>query len=140
MTPRIITLTTDFGLRDHFVGVMKGVILGIHTEARIVDITHELPPQDLMAGAFVIHAAYRYFPRGTIHLAVVDPGVGSLRKPILLSIDGHTFVGPDNGIFTLIRRFHPEARIRHVTADHYFLKGEGGRTFQGRDLFAAVAA
>src|ERR1700704_5194074 len=103
----IITLLTDFGTADYFVGAMKGVILGINPGARIVDITHEVPPQDIAAAAFTLLAAYRSFPAGTIHLAVVDPGVGSARRPILLAAGEQLFVGPDNGIFSYILQREP---------------------------------
>src|SRR6266849_10478675 len=95
----IITLLTDFGTKDTFVGSMKGVILGICPEAQLVDLTHEVPPQAITTGAFLLKSVMDYFPKGTIHLAVVDPGVGSFRKPIALQSQGHTFVGPDNGLF-----------------------------------------
>src|SRR5882724_11277312 len=95
----IITLTTDFGLQDYFVGAMKGVILATNPAARIVDITHEIPPQDIHAGAFNLLAVYPDFPRGTIHVAVVDPGVGSARRGVLVECGGQFFVGPDNGVF-----------------------------------------
>ncbi len=100
----IITLTTDFGLKDHYVGALKGVILSINPEAVIVDITHEVPPQDVFFGAFTLRNAYRYFPKGAIHVVVVDPGVGSERKPIVAEVDGSLFVGPDNGVFLWVCR------------------------------------
>src|SRR5216684_3846908 len=96
----IITLLTDFGSRDYFVGAMKGVILSINPQARIVDISHEIPPQDIEAAAFNLLAVYRSFPAGTVHVGVVDPGVGSSRRPVLISCGGQFFVGPDNGIFS----------------------------------------
>jgi hypothetical protein len=140
MNERIITLTTDFGTADPFVGILKGVILGIYSQAQVVDITHQITPYDILQGALTIHAAYRYFPDGTIHVVVVDPMVGSPRRVLMIRAAGQTFIGPDNGIFTLIIRDHPDATVIEVTADHYFLKGAGGRTFQGRDVFAPVAA
>ena len=94
----LITLTTDFGASDHFVGAMKGVILGIAPRARIVDITHEIAPYNITEAAFVIAQAWPYFPKGTIHVVVVDPGVGSARRPILAEAGGHFFVAPDNGV------------------------------------------
>ncbi len=97
-----ITLTTDFGTSDHFVGVMKGVILGISPRARIVDITHEIPPQDVNDGAFAIAQTWRYFPKGSIHVVVVDPGVGSARRPILCEAEGQFFIAPDNGVLSMI--------------------------------------
>ena len=98
----IITLLTDFGNQDYFAGAMKGVILSINPGARIVDITHEIPPQDIQSGAFNLLCCYREFPPGTIHVAVVDPGVGSDRKAILIDCAGQFFIGPDNGIFSWI--------------------------------------
>ena len=134
----IITLTTDFGLSDHFAGTMKGVILGIAPRARIVDISHQVTPYDVAEGGFVLAQAYRHFPRGTVHVAVVDPGVGTSRRPILVEAAGQYFVAPDNGLLTPIysREKH---RVRHVTAAKYFLK-RVSHTFHGRDVFAPVAA
>ena len=134
-----VTLTTDFGLVDHFVGVMKGVILGIEPGARIVDITHEIPPFDISEGGFVIAQAYRYFPRRTVHVIVVDPGVGSARRPILAEMAGQYFIAPDNGVLSMIYRREPKKRVRHITNERYFLKPVS-RTFHGRDIFAPVAA
>lgn len=137
---RIITLTTDFGYKDYFVGSVKGVILGINPEVILVDITHEVDPYDVGAAAYLIKASYSYFPKGTIHLGVVDPGVGGQRRPILAEVAGNYFVGPDNGIFSYI--FHEQGeklRVIHLTAREYFLK-DIGSTFHGRDLFAPVAA
>ena len=131
----IITLTTDFGLTDPFVGIMKGVILSIAPNARLVDITHDIASHDIAAGAFVLESAYRYFPAGTIHVAVVDPGVGSARRPIAATFGGYTFVGPDNGIFPLTD--HSDAY--HVTNASLF-RHPVSHTFHGRDIFAPVAA
>jgi S-adenosyl-L-methionine hydrolase (adenosine-forming) len=133
-----ITLTTDFGTSDHFAGVMKGVILGIAPRARIVDITHEIEPFEVTEGAFVIAQAYRYFPRKTIHVVVVDPGVGSARRPILAEMAGQYFVAPDNGVLSMIFSREPH-KVRHITKDRYFLHPVS-RTFHGRDIFAPVAA
>ena len=110
----LITLTTDFGLSDHFVGTMKGVILGIAPRARIVDITHEIAPFALNEAAFVIAQAWQWFPKGTIHVVVVDPGVGSSRRPILVEAKGHRFIGPDNGIFSMIYAAVPH-KAREIT-------------------------
>ena len=99
---RVITLTTDFGIKDHYVGAMKGVILSINPDTLIVDVTHEIPPHDVLKGAFTLRNFYHYFPEGTIHIVVVDPGVGSRRKPIAVEADGNIFVGPDNGVFTFV--------------------------------------
>jgi len=138
MPGRIITLTTDFGTIDHFVGVMKGVILGIHPAARIVDISHEVKPFEVSDGAFTIAQAYRYFPKNTIHVVVVDPGVGSSRRPLLVDAAGQYFIAPDNGVLSMILA-REKARVRHVTSERYFLKPVS-RTFHGRDVFSPVAA
>ena len=136
---RAITLLTDFGTADYFVGAMKGVILSINPEAVIVDITHEIPAQDVAAGAFTLLAACETYPAGTTHVAVVDPGVGSERRPIVVSAREHLFVGPDNGIFTYIYEHAPWYRVFHVTNKHYF-REHVSTTFHGRDIFAPVAA
>lgn len=136
---RAITLLTDFGTADYFVGAMKGVILSINPEAVIVDITHEIPAQDVAAGAFTLLAAFETYPAGTTHVAVVDPGVGSERRPIVVSAREHLFVGPDNGIFTYIYEHAPWYRVIHVTNKHYF-REHVSTTFHGRDIFAPVAA
>lgn len=140
LTPsRIITLMTDFGTSDHYVGVMKGVILNINPQVQIVDITHTIPPQDVHAAAFLIDSAYRYFPTGTIHVIVVDPGVGSERQAIVCQTETGYFVCPDNGILTHI--LHDEEQVRTVTVENsaYFLP-QVSNTFHGRDIFAPVAA
>jgi S-adenosylmethionine hydrolase len=138
MPPRLITLTTDFGTTDHFAGTMKGVILGIEPAARIVDITHDVQAFEIADGAFTIAQAYRYFPKRTIHVVVVDPGVGSTRRPILAEMAGQFFVAPDNGVLSIIfARENP--KVRHITSDRYFLHPVS-RTFHGRDVFAPVAA
>jgi S-adenosylmethionine hydrolase/catechol 2,3-dioxygenase-like lactoylglutathione lyase family enzyme len=138
-SPRIITLLTDFGAEDYFVGAMKGVILTRSPEAVIVDITHAIPPQDVRAGAFTLSAVYGCFPAGSIHLAVVDPGVGSNRRPVIVEAAGHLFVGPDNGLFSMVLDRVPGSRVRHVTNADYFLPAPS-LTFHGRDIFAPVAA
>ena len=135
----LITLLTDFGTADYFVGAMKGVILSINPEARIVDITHEIPPQDVQAGAFTLSAVYQAFPAATIHTAVVDPGVGSTRRPIVVHGGDQFFVGPDNGLFSLIIERDGEARVFHLTNEKYF-RQPVSQTFHGRDVFAPVAA
>lgn len=142
--PRIITLTTDFGTSDAYVGVMKGVILGINPNVQIVDITHGVPPQDIHEAAFLIHSAYRYFPEGTIHTVVVDPGVGSDRGAIVCQTERASFVCPDNGILTylLSEIENEEGQSGDVVAIQnrdYFLP-EVSNTFHGRDIFAPVAA
>ncbi len=133
----IITLTTDFGLRDPYVGIMKGVILGIAPEACLVDITHEIGSHDVAEGAFALASSVRHFPPGTVHLGVVDPGVGSDRRPIAASDGRHMFVGPDNGLFSLC--LDENATMHHLTNDAHFLAPVSG-TFHGRDIFAPVAA
>jgi S-adenosylmethionine hydrolase len=136
---RAITLLSDFGTADYFVGAMKGVILSINPKAVIADITHEIPAQDVAAGAFTLLAAYDTFPAGTIHVAVVDPGVGSARRPIVVSAGEHFLVGPDNGLFTYIYDREPAFQAFHITASQYF-RQPTSTTFQGRDVFVPVAA
>jgi S-adenosylmethionine hydrolase len=136
---RAITLLTDFGTADYFVGAMKGVILSINPQAVIVDITHEIPAQDVAAGAFTLLAAYDSFPEGTIHVAVVDPGVGSARRPIVVSAGNHLFVGPDNGIFTHIYNRDSSFKVFHIADEKHF-RHPVSTTFHGRDIFAPVAA
>lgn len=135
----LITLLTDFGTADYFVGAMKGVILSINPAAVVVDLTHEVPPQDVLAGAFTLAQAAASFPEGTVHVAVVDPGVGSARRGILASAGGHFFVGPDNGLFGFIYERDPQARVFHLTNEKYFGPNVSA-TFHGRDIFAPVAA
>ena len=134
-----ITLTTDFGFNDHFVGTIKGVILEIVPDAQIVDISHAIQPFDVLDGALTISQAYSYFPTGTVHLVVVDPGVGTARRPIIASSDRHHFVGPDNGVLSLIYGREERMHVRHVSAEHYFLQPVSN-TFHGRDIFAPIAA
>jgi S-adenosyl-L-methionine hydrolase (adenosine-forming) len=135
----VISLLTDFGTADYYVGAVKGAILSVNPEAVIADITHEIPPQDVEAGAFILLACYKTFPTGTIHVAVVDPGVGSTRRPIVVSANEQFFVGPDNGIFSYIYDREPSHRTFHVTAEKYF-RPSPSSTFHGRDIFAPVAA
>jgi S-adenosyl-L-methionine hydrolase (adenosine-forming) len=135
----VITLLTDFGTADYFVGALKGAILSVNRAALIADITHEIPPQDIEAGAFTLLAAYETFPVGTIHVAVVDPGVGSSRRAIIVKAAKQFFVGPDNGIFTYIYDRHPSSKVFQVTAEKYF-RHPTSSTFHGRDVFAPVAA
>ena len=134
----IITLLTDFGTTDYFVGAMKGAILSVAPGAQIVDITHEIPAHDIQAGAFTLLAAYNCFPPETIHVAVVDPGVGSARRPILVQAHGHFFVGPDNGLFSYVCDSDTDARVYHLTNEGYF-HTPVSQTFHGRDIFAPVA-
>jgi S-adenosyl-L-methionine hydrolase (adenosine-forming) len=135
----IITLLTDFGMQDHFVGTMKGVIAGISPEAMVIDITHNITPHDIFQAAFLLKNYYSYFPSNAVHLAVVDPGVGSNRKAIVASSEKGYFVAPDNGILSYIYAEGLVSEVREITADHYFLKPRTG-TFDGRDVFAPVAA
>lgn len=135
----IVTLTTDFGVSDHFVGTMKGVILTIESNAEIVDISHSVQAYDVLDGALTISQAYNYFPTGTVHMVIVDPGVGSARRPIIASSDRHHFVAPDNGVLSLIYQREERLNARNITADHYFLQPVS-QTFHGRDIFAPVAA
>jgi S-adenosylmethionine hydrolase len=136
---RFITLTTDFGLQDWFVGAMKGVIAGIAPEARVIDLAHEIPPGSIVAGAFALASAARFFPKGTVHLAVVDPGVGSDRKAIAVQTDDYFFVGPDNGVLSLALARQRVKIARVLENKKYFLKPLS-RTFHGRDVFAPAAA
>jgi S-adenosyl-L-methionine hydrolase (adenosine-forming) len=134
-----ITLITDFGLNDHFVGAMKGVILNVAPEAQIVDITHAVQPFDILDGALALAETYNYFPARTVHLVVVDPGVGTARRPIIASSDRHNFVAPDNGVLSLMYAKEERLHVRHVSSDHYFVQPISN-TFHGRDIFAPVAA
>jgi S-adenosylmethionine hydrolase len=134
----IITLTTDFGLNDHFVGTMKGVILGIVPDAQIIDICHSVQPFDILDGALTIAQAYHYYPERTIHMVVVDPGVGSARRPIIANTGVYTFIAPDNGVLSLMYAREERLSVRHITAEHYFLQPLSN-TFHGRDVFAPSA-
>lgn len=136
--PGLITLLTDFGNSDYFVGAMKGVILSTNPAARFVDITHDIPAQNIEAAAFILLAAHTAFPKGTIHVAVVDPGVGSNRRAILIEAHGQFFVGPDNGIFSYVCD-EMKPRIFHLNNPKYFRQPVSD-TFNGRDIFAPVAA
>lgn len=133
----LITLTTDFGLDDAFVGVMKGVIAGIDPQARVIDLTHGIPSQDIMAGALSLRHSVTYFPRGTIHVAVIDPGVGSARRPLLIEFSGNYFIGPDNGVLSLAVGDSPDSVIE-LANPAYRLQPTSG-TFHGRDIFAPAA-
>ena len=135
----IVTLTTDFGINDYFVGAVKGVILDIVPEAAIVDISHAVQAFDVLDGALTISQTYSYFPNGTVHMIVVDPGVGTTRRPIIASSDGYHFVAPDNGVLSMVYAREERMAVRHVTADHYF-RQPVSNTFHGRDIFAPVAA
>ena len=133
----IVTLITDFDTADHFVGTMKGVILNINPNVEIVDICHEVASYDIFDAAFTLAQSYRFFPPDTIHLVVVDPGVGTARRPLLARTGAYKFVAPDNGVLSLIYEREENVEVRHITADHYFLNPVSN-TFQGRDIFAPV--
>ncbi len=135
----VITISTDFGLDDPYVGILKGVILGINPQVRLVDITQALSHHRLLEAAFVLQTAYPYFPKGTIHLAIVDPGVGGGRRLIAIQGKDSVWVGPDNGLFTLVLKEQPQSKIIHLTNPAFFLK-RVSHTFHGRDLLAPVAA
>lgn len=140
MANPIITLTTDYGTNDHLVGTLKGVILKINPEAAIVDITHNVTPFDLLDGALAIGGAYSYFPPRTIHVVVVDPGVGTERRPLLVTAGNQYFVAPDNGVLSMVyERESTGLVVRHASAEHYYLQPVS-KTFHGRDVFAPVAA
>ncbi|GIV18757.1 MAG: hypothetical protein KatS3mg023_0508 [Armatimonadota bacterium] len=135
----IITLLTDFGTEDTYVGVMKGVIASLCPGATVIDLTHEVPPQDIATGAFLLDVSVDYFPEGTIHVAVVDPGVGTARKPIALRTAKAFFVGPDNGIFTLVLQRQKLLQAVCLDNPRYHLSSVSA-TFHGRDIFAPTAA
>jgi len=137
--PQAITLLTDFGLQDTYVGVVKGVIKTISPDADIIDLTHQVPPQDIFAGAFLLKTVYRYFPPGTIHLVIVDPGVGSARLPIAAHIGDFYFVCPDNGLLSYVLSDNIADSAVILDDSDYHLS-ELSRTFHGRDVFAPVAA
>jgi S-adenosylmethionine hydrolase len=138
MPAPLITLTTDFGCSDHYVGAMKGVILSICPRARIVDISHGVGAFEIAEAAFTLSQAYRYFPRGAVHVVVVDPGVGTSRRPIMAQAAGQYFVAPDNGVLSMVyaREKH---KVRTITNARYFLQPVSN-TFHGRDIFAPTAA
>ena len=139
MPNAIITLTTDYGTNDHLVGTLKGVILKINPDVTIVDITHHVTPYDLLDGALAIGSAFSYFPPRTIHVVVVDPGVGTERRPLLATADNQYFVAPDNGVLSMVYDQDPNVVVRHANAEHYYLQPVS-KTFHGRDVFAPVAA
>lgn len=134
----MITFTTDFGTSDHFVGTMKGVINTINPDVKIVDICNSVQPYDILDGALTITQAYRYFPANTVHLVIVDPGVGTSRRPLLVTAEKHMFLAPDNGVLSLVYEHEERLSVRHITAEHYFLQPVS-QTFHGRDVFAAIA-
>jgi S-adenosylmethionine hydrolase len=136
--PRIVTFTTDFGLNDAFVGIMHGVVLNIEPATRIVDLCNAVGAYDILDGAWTIAQAYRFFPPRTAHVIVVDPGVGSERRPILAETEKYVFVAPDNGVLSMVEAREPKFTVRHITSERYFLTPLS-QTFHGRDVFAAVA-
>jgi S-adenosyl-L-methionine hydrolase (adenosine-forming) len=135
----VITLTTDFGYQDPFVGIMKGVLATINPEVQVIDLTHGVPAQNVMAGALILQHSVRYFAAGTIHVVVVDPEVGSARKPILIEHEGSYLVGPDNGVLSLAWEGKPPDCVVELTNTDYHLQ-HISKTFHGRDIFAPVAA
>src|SRR5687767_6797222 len=138
MAPPIIAFLTDFGTRDHYVGAMKGAALGICPDATLVDITHDVPPQDVLTGALELSAACPYFPAGTVFVAVVDPGVGTTRRGIAAQAGGFRFVAPDNGLLTVVLRDLGPATVVDLTNPRYG-RDRVSRTFEGRDRFAPAA-
>jgi S-adenosylmethionine hydrolase len=139
MAHPVIALLTDFGTRDHYAGAMRGVALGICPGVTLADITHDVQPQDVLGGALELAAAFKYFPAGTVFLAVVDPGVGSARRGIAAEGGGYTFVAPDNGLLTMVFRECPPRRVVELTERRY-ARPTVSRTFEGRDRFAPAAA
>ncbi len=137
-TPRVVTLLSDFGLRDQYVGCMKGVMLSLNPNLAFIDIGHLVPPQDVRSAAFILGQAYPCFSAGTIHVAVVDPGVGTDRRAIVVYAGAQFFVGPDNGIFSWVYDREESFTVYEITAEHYFRKPVSS-TFHGRDIFAPVA-
>ncbi|MGD9015946.1 MAG: SAM-dependent chlorinase/fluorinase [Desulfobacterales bacterium] len=136
----VVTLLTDFGMRDEYAGVMKGVILSRCPGALIVDISHSIAPQDIQGAALMLEAAYGYFPEGSIHVVVVDPGVGTPRDIIFAQVGGHRFLAPDNGVLTAVLGHHPPRCVRRITRTDLFLPGAAFHTFHGRDRFSPVAS
>lgn len=139
MSRPLMALLTDFGTADHYVGTMKGVALGICPELTLVDITHDIPPHDVLAGARQLAASYRYFPAGTVFLVVVDPGVGSARRGLAVETADYRFVGPDNGVLSAVLDETPARRVVELT-ERKFARPTISRTFEGRDRFAPAAA
>lgn len=135
----VISLLTDFGQKDNFVGVIKGVILSINPNAKIVDICHEVKPHDILTGAFLLKTSFKYFPKGSLHLVVIDPGVGSERKNLLVKTKDYFFIAPDNGVLSPALKDQPPLKIIEITNRNYFLKPTSD-TFHGRDIFAPTAA
>ena len=138
MPNRLVTLTTDFGVSDHFVGAMKGVIMKLNPQAQIIDICNQVNSFDILDGALTISQAYSWYPSDTLHVVVVDPGVGTNRRPLLVTTEKHMFLAPDNGVLSLVYEREERLSVRHITSEHYFLQPLS-QTFHGRDIFAACA-
>ncbi len=138
MARPIVTLTTDFGTADYYVGAMKGVVLGVCPEAEVLDLCHDVIPYDILDAAFTIAQSYHYYPLRTIHVVVVDPGVGTQRRPLLVTGDQHLFIAPDNGVLSFIYPQQEKLSVYHITGTHYFHQPVSN-TFHARDVFAAVA-
>jgi len=139
MASPIVTLTTDFGARDNYAAAMKAVMLNINPDINIVDITHEVRRQDILEACFIIANTYHYFPNWSIHVVVVDPTVGSNRRPLVASINGHHFIAPDNGVLSGLYQDPDDISVHEINAEHYYLRPLSS-TFHGRDIFAPVAA
>lgn len=137
-SPGIVTLITDFGTQGEYSGGMKGAILRVNPCCQVVDVTHQIDPQNILQASWVLRCSYLYFPPGTIHVVVVDPGVGTSRRAIVLKKDGYFFVGPDNGVFTWVFSKKGKASVYEITESQFFLS-PGSDTFHGRDIFAPVA-
>ncbi|MEK7699764.1 MAG: SAM-dependent chlorinase/fluorinase [Planctomycetota bacterium] len=135
----VITLLTDFGSQDAYIGIMKGVVAGINPSATVIDICHDIPPQDVFGGAYLLSTAYHYFPKGTIHVAVVDPGVGSKRDIVCVEFQDCFFITPNNGLLSFVIQQESPRRIVRATNTRYFLQSPSN-TFHGRDIFAPLAA
>jgi S-adenosyl-L-methionine hydrolase (adenosine-forming) len=134
---KIITLLTDFGTDDYFVSSVRGAIYAVNQNVELIDITHNVPAHDIFSAAFILRNAYMAFPRFSLQLAVVDPGVGSARRPIIVMTDNYNFIGPDNGIFSYIYHEETVNRVIHITAEHYF-RAPVSATFHARDIFAPI--
>ncbi len=135
----VVALLTDYGTQDHYVGAVKGALLAAEPDVRVIDIAHDLPPHDVEAAAFALDASHRAFPAGSVFLAIVDPGVGSERRALALAAGGYHFVGPDNGLFSMVLAEHADAVVHEITNAGLF-RHEVSPTFHGRDIFAPVAA
>lgn len=139
-SPQIITLTSDFGLLDPYVGIMKGVIVSINPRVSLIDLTHDIPAQNICLASFALLESFKFFPAGTIHLAIVDPGVGGSRRGIAVKTQDSFFVGPDNGIFNRVLKVNPPLTAINLTNPNFWISPNPKPTFHGRDIFAPVAA